>query len=68
MMITVIDRDEARRLIDRGAQVVEVLPARQYEEAHLPSAISIPLETMGFRTVARLNRDEPVVVYCSDCL
>ncbi len=67
-MINVIDRDEVRGLIGRGAQLVDVLPARQYEEAHLPNAISIPLETLDTRTVAQLHWNEPVVVYCSDCL
>lgn len=67
-MLTVIDRDELRKLLDRGAQLVEVLPARLYEDAHLPGAISIPLETLSPITATRLNRNEPVVVYCSDCL
>lgn len=67
-MINVIDRDEVRGLIGRGAQLVEVLPARQYEEAHLPNAINIPLETLDTPTVAQLNWNQPVVVYCNDCL
>lgn len=67
-MFTVIDRDEACGLIDRGAQLVDVLPAKQDEEAHLPRAISIPLEKLGPQTVSRLNWNEPVVVYCNDCL
>ena len=34
---------DAKRLINDGAQVVEVLPRDEYEEEHLPGALSIPL-------------------------
>jgi rhodanese-related sulfurtransferase len=63
-----VRRDEVRRLLDRGAQLVEVLSASAYEEEHLPGAISIPLEVLGPEAVARLNRTQPVIVYCYDCL
>jgi len=38
-----IDRDGLRRMVERGAQLVEVLPAEEYAEDHLPGAISLPL-------------------------
>jgi rhodanese-related sulfurtransferase len=59
---------DVKRLIDEGAQVVEVLPAEEYEEEHLPGAISIPLKTLDERTTASLDRGSPVVVYCWDGL
>jgi rhodanese-related sulfurtransferase len=65
-MPTAIQRDELRRLIGIGAQLVEVLPAEEFEQEHLPGAISIPLKTMRRETVALLRRDRPVVVYCAD--
>ena len=61
-----IGRDEVRRLVEGGAQLVEVLPADQYEEAHLPRAISIPLTELKRETTSRLDRERPVVVYCHD--
>jgi rhodanese-related sulfurtransferase len=39
-----IELDELQRLISTGAQVVEVLPEREYAEAHLPGAINIPIK------------------------
>jgi rhodanese-related sulfurtransferase len=30
-----------RRLLDRGAQLVEVLPAEEYAEEHLPGAFPV---------------------------
>jgi rhodanese-related sulfurtransferase len=63
-----IHRDQVRDLIETGAQLVEVLPAAEYEEEHLPGALSIPLKTLDASTVSALDRDAPVIVYCWDCL
>ncbi|MDQ3985168.1 MAG: rhodanese-like domain-containing protein [Actinomycetota bacterium] len=57
---------EVRNLIDRGAQLVEVLPAKEYEEEHLPGAINIPLKSLTPDVAARLDRVRPIVVYCWD--
>jgi rhodanese-related sulfurtransferase len=61
-----IDRDGVRRLADQGAQLVEVLPASEYAEDHLPGAISLPLAKLEQQATAVLDRHRPVVVYCSD--
>lgn len=42
-MARVIDREQVRRLMEQGAQIVDVLPAREYGEDHLPGAINLPL-------------------------
>ncbi len=44
-MPTAITRDEVRALLARGAQLVDVLPAEEYAEQHVPGAISIPLRS-----------------------
>jgi rhodanese-related sulfurtransferase len=46
-----ISRDDVRRLIANGAQLVEVLPADEYNEAHLPGAINIPLKKLDRQSV-----------------
>ncbi len=61
-----IDRDEVQRLLDEGAQLVEVLPREEFEEEHLPGAINIPLKTLDAETTRRLERERPVIVYCHD--
>jgi len=61
-----IDRDEMRRLVGAGAQLVEVLPANEYEEDHLPGAISMPLRRLEKEARSSLDRGRPVVVYCWD--
>jgi rhodanese-related sulfurtransferase len=61
-----IDLQDVRRLIEEGAQLVEVLPAREYEEEHLPGAINIPLKTLDQRSAVQLDKNRSVVVYCWD--
>jgi rhodanese-related sulfurtransferase len=65
-MPTKIDRDGVRRLLDRGAQLVEVLPSSEYEEDHLPGAVNIPLRQIERQADRLLDRDRPVIVYCWD--
>ena len=61
-----IARDEVRRLLEQGAQLVEVLPRQEYEESHLPGAVNIPLKELNREATDHLRRDAPVIVYCHD--
>ena len=61
-----IGRDEVAALLQRGAQVVEVLPPEEYEDEHLPGDVNIPLRQIDGDAPARLDRTRPVVVYCWD--
>jgi rhodanese-related sulfurtransferase len=63
---TQIERGEVQRLMQEGAQVVEVLPKEEYEEEHLPGAINLPLRQIEDQATELLDRDRPVVVYCWD--
>ncbi|HZU16816.1 MAG TPA: rhodanese-like domain-containing protein [Candidatus Dormibacteraeota bacterium] len=65
-MPTSIDREQLRALRDRDAQLVEVLPASEYEEDHLPGAINIPLRRIDAEATRVLDRGRPVIVYCWD--
>ena len=68
-MPSAIFRDEVRRLVqEEGSQLVDVLPREEYKDEHLPKAINIPLKELDRQTIARLNRDAPVIVYCHDYL
>lgn len=60
------DRDEVRALMDRGAQVVEVLGAEEFREHRLPGAINLPLRKIETEARDRLDPSVPVVVYCWD--
>lgn len=65
-MPTEIRRDTVRRVAEGGAQLVEVLHSKEFEEEHLPGAINIPLKKLDKYTTTRLQRDRPIIVYCYD--
>jgi rhodanese-related sulfurtransferase len=62
-----IDREEVQRLAKEGAQIVDVLPQKEYEHAHIPGAISLPIKELTPEAAERLlRRDRPIIAYCSD--
>ena len=61
-----IGRDRVRRLMEQGAQIVDVLPAREYGEDHLPGAVNLPLRKIEADAARALDPSRPVVVYCAD--
>jgi rhodanese-related sulfurtransferase len=65
-MPTEVGREEVGRMVEDGAQLVEVLPREAYEAEHLPRAIHIPLQQLDRQTTAALQQDQPVIVYCYD--
>lgn len=67
-MVKEIDRTDLLSLIEENGQIVDVLPQREYEEAHIPEALNIPLRQLDETSTAGLLRDLPVVVYCHDGL
>jgi len=58
--------DDLQEQIEAGACLVEVLPAKEFNRAHLPEAINIPLTKLNDKTAAVLDKDGPVIVYCYD--
>jgi rhodanese-related sulfurtransferase len=64
-MPTGIGRDDLQKLTGQGAQLVEVLPVEDYDWAHLPGAVNLPLKQLDTST-GRLDRSRPVIVYCQD--
>jgi rhodanese-related sulfurtransferase len=65
---TGIDLQQLERLLTNGAQLVEALPKEEYDEGHLPGAISLPLKELTADRAGSLDRDRPVVLYCWDSL
>lgn len=59
-----ISAQELRQRLHSGEVIlVDVRPAVEYEAAHLPGAISIPLEEVKHR-LAELPPDKTIVAYC----
>jgi rhodanese-related sulfurtransferase len=68
IMYANIERTEVQRLMAQGAQLVDVLPADEYREAHLPGAINVPLKQLNRETTRQLDPSRPVITYCYDYL
>jgi len=58
-----VSRDEAKRLIDTGAQLVDVRAEHEWGAGRIGGAVHLPLDELSERT-GELDRDRPVVVYC----
>ena len=65
-MIRRIGIEQVQQIQARGGQVVEVLARKEYDDEHIPNAINIPLLHMNRSSVAVLDRNRPVIVYCWD--
>ncbi|MDP3844092.1 MAG: metalloregulator ArsR/SmtB family transcription factor [Oxalobacteraceae bacterium] len=52
-----------RKARDGEVVVIDVRPANEYEQAHLPFARSMPLAELRTR-LADLPKDKPIVAYC----
>ncbi|HSC21264.1 MAG TPA: rhodanese-like domain-containing protein [Solirubrobacterales bacterium] len=58
-----ISREEARKLLDEGAQLVDVRADHEWNAGHIANAKHVPLPELPQRT-GELDQDRPVVVYC----
>jgi rhodanese-related sulfurtransferase len=65
-MPKMIELDEVQRLLGEGAQLLDVMSRKAYEHSHLPGAIHISLKELDEQSTARLDRDQPIITYCSD--
>jgi rhodanese-related sulfurtransferase len=63
-----IDLERLDQLLADGAQLAEALPDEEYNQAHIPGAISLPLRQLTAERAETLDRSRPVVVYCWDSL
>ncbi len=58
-----ISRAEAREMVDKGAQLVDVRADHEWETGHLPGAVHIPLAELP-RHLDEIDKDRPVILYC----
>lgn len=61
-----ITLDEAKKMMEtQKVIVVDVRTLEEYNEGHIPNAISVPLETIENEAEAKLkNKDALILVYC----
>lgn len=58
-----VSREEARKLIDEGAQLIDVRADHEWEAGRIAGAEHVPLPDLPQR-IGELDQDRPVVVYC----
>ncbi len=68
-MQTITKEELKKKMDNREVTVIEVLSKESYNKGHIRGAINIPLEKIGKEARERFDKDEPLVVYCSnyDC-
>ncbi|HVY97315.1 MAG TPA: rhodanese-like domain-containing protein [Solirubrobacterales bacterium] len=58
-----VSRDEARKLVEDGAQLVDVRAQHEWDTGHIAGATHIPLAELSERA-GEIDRERPVVLYC----
>ena len=58
-----VSRDEARKLVDEGAQLIDVRADHEWEVGRIAGATHVPLPELP-RRLEEIDKDRPVVVYC----
>ncbi|MGV1047820.1 MAG: rhodanese-like domain-containing protein [Solirubrobacterales bacterium] len=59
----VVSRDEARKLIEDGAQLVDVRADHEWEAGRIAGAAHLPLAELAGRA-GEIERERPVILYC----
>lgn len=58
-----ISREEAQKLVDSGAQLIDVRTDHEWEVGRIPGATHLPLAELSQRS-AEIDQERPVVLYC----
>jgi rhodanese-related sulfurtransferase len=58
-----VSREEARKLVDEGAQLIDVRADHEWGVGRIAGATHIPLPELPQRT-GEIDQDRPVVIYC----
>jgi len=58
-----VSRDEAQKLVEDGAQLVDVRAEHEWEMGRISGAKHLPLAELAER-VGEIDKERPVVLYC----
>jgi rhodanese-related sulfurtransferase len=58
-----VSREEARKLIEAGAQLIDVRTEHEWAAGRIAGATHLPLAELSQRT-GEINKERPVVLYC----
>jgi rhodanese-related sulfurtransferase len=60
---TEVSREEARKLVEGGAQLIDVRADHEWAAGRIPGATHLPLDQLAERA-DEVDRERPVVLYC----
>jgi rhodanese-related sulfurtransferase len=58
-----VSREEVQKLVEAGAQLVDVRADHEWEAGRIAGATHVPLAELAVRT-GEIDKDRPVVLYC----
>jgi len=58
-----VSREEAQKMVDEGAQLIDVRADHEWEMGRIEGATHLPLAELAERT-GEIDKDRPVVFYC----
>jgi rhodanese-related sulfurtransferase len=62
-----IGTEELKEKLDNNeVTLIEVLEEEEYNKSHIKGAINIPLKKISFEARKKFDKDDNLVVYCSD--
>jgi phage shock protein E len=64
MYLPTISSADARQLVARGAQLVDVRNPMEHQRGALPGSVNIPLPLIQ-QALKQLDRQTPVLLYCN---
>jgi rhodanese-related sulfurtransferase len=59
-----VTSSDARRLVEKGARLLDVRTSEEFARGHLPGAVNIPVQELDRRMSELEPKDRPIVVYC----
>ncbi|MCB2196714.1 MAG: rhodanese-like domain-containing protein [Bacteroidetes bacterium] len=59
-------QDVKKKLENDNTILIEVLDEDSYKAEHIKGAINIPLKRIGTVAKDKFNKDDEIIVYCSD--
>jgi phage shock protein E len=59
-----VGSEDARRLVEDGARLVDVRTPGEFADSHIDGAVNIPVQELDRRMAELEPKDGPIVLYC----
>lgn len=58
------EKVDYKKLVQDGAQIVDVRTKAEYEGGHIKGSVNIPLQSLG-SNLSKIKKDKPVITCCA---